>query len=360
MTMEFEIEGRPIGVAHPPYVIAEMSGNHNGDMERALRLIEVAKASGADAVKIQTYTAETLTIDHDGPDFTIESGPWAGRTLYDLYQEAATPWDWHEALFAKAREQGITIFSTPFDSTAVELLEGLEVPAYKIASFELLDLAWIEKVAATGKPMIMSTGMAVEQEIGEAVATARKAGCSELALLQCVSCYPADPKDSNLRTIADMMDRFEVVAGLSDHTPGLAVAVTALALGASLVDKPVTPRPADGGPDAAFSLEPEELSQLCISCKTASDSLGRVSYERTESEKGPMVFRRSLYIVEDVDAGTVLSEKHVRSIRPGYGLPVKYLPEILGQTAIMDLKRGDPLAWNMVRPGKSKTVDLDF
>ncbi len=342
------IDDRPIGAAHPPYVVAELSGNHNGDIERAFALIEAAKAAGADAVKLQTYTADTITLDHDGPGFTLTDGLWAGRRLYELYQEASTPWDWHEALFAKAREFGITCFSSPFDPTAVALLEELGAPAYKIASFEIVDTPLIERVAVTGKPIIMSTGMASLDEIGEAVEAARSAGSGEIALLQCTSGYPTPPEDSNLRTIADLAERFGVVAGLSDHTMGTAVPVAAIALGAALVEKHFTLRRADGGPDSAFSLEPEELERLCADCRTAWTALGRASYERAPSEAASVSARRSLYAVTDIAEGEELTEQNVRSIRPAYGLAPKHLPDVLGRRAARAIARGVPLDWSLI------------
>lgn len=347
---EITIAGRRIGPGHPPYVIAEMSGNHNGDIKRAFALLEAAKESGADAVKLQTYTADTITIDHDGPGFRIEGGLWNGRTLYDLYREAHTPWEWHPQLFAKARELGITLFSSPFDPTAIDFLEELGAPAYKIASFEIVDLPLIQRAARTGKPLIISTGIASLGEIGDAVEAARTAGGREIALLHCTSGYPTPPEDSNLRTIPHLADAFGVVAGLSDHTPGTAVPVAAIALGASLIEKHFTLRRADGGPDSAFSLEPEELTELVANCRTAWTALGTVNYELEASEKGNKTFRRSLYAVKDIPAGAPLTADNVRSIRPGYGLPPKHLPDLLGRRAGRAIARGTPLSWSLLEP----------
>lgn len=343
-----EIAGRRIGGNAPPYVIAELSGNHNGQIERALRVIEMAKAAGADAVKLQTYTADTLTIDAPQDDFRVKGGLWDGHSLFELYEWAHTPWEWHEALFAKGRELGITVFSTPFDASAVALLERLGAPAYKIASFEAVDLALIERVAATKKPLIISTGMASLEEVGEAVAAARKGGCQDLALLHCVSAYPTPPEEANLRTLVDLGERFGVVAGLSDHTLGVGVAIAATALGAALIEKHVTLDRGEGGPDAAFSLEPHELSQLCEGCRTAWAALGSAGYDRKPSEAASLVFRRSLYVVADIAAGETLTPANVRSIRPGYGLAPKHLAAVLGRRARRALKRGTALDWSML------------
>ncbi len=343
-----KIAGREIGPGYPPYLIAEMSGNHNGDIKRALALIEAASRAGVDAVKLQTYTADTITIDHDGPEFTIDSGLWAGRTLFELYEEAHTPWEWHGELFTKARELGLTIFSSPFDDTAVDFLEQLDVPAYKIASFEAIDLPLIRRVAATGKPMIISTGMANQTEIGEAVAAAKDAGASQIVLLHCVSAYPSPAAEANLRTLPDLAARFAMPSGLSDHTMGIAVPLAAVALGASVIEKHFTLSRADGGPDAAFSLEPEELTALVKGCRTAWEALGGVNYARTASEDANVRFRRSLYTVADIAAGEEFTSRNVRSIRPGFGLAPKHLPQILGRRAAAALRRGTPLSFDAV------------
>lgn len=349
MTHEIEIAGRAIGPHHEPYIICELSGNHNGSLKRALALVDAAAATGADAIKIQSYTPDTITIDHDGPDFRIKGGLWDGRTLYDLYGEAQTPFEWHEALFARARQLGVTLFSSPFDSSAADLLDELEVPAYKIASFEAVDLPLIAYVARKGKPMIISTGMCNLGEINDAVRTARENGCEQIVLLHCVSSYPAPDEDSNVRTVPHLGQAFGCVSGLSDHTFGSAVAVASIALGGAVVEKHFTLRRADGGPDSAFSLEPDEFTALVMDCKRAWRSLGRVSYDLCGSEKGSVTFRRSLYAIKDIDAGEPLTPDNIRSIRPGYGLHPRYLPDLLGRVATRRLGRGEPLAWDMVR-----------
>lgn len=342
----FEINGRAIGRSHPPYIVAEISANHNGDIERALALIEAAKEAGADAVKLQTYTADTMTLPLAGPDFTISGGLWDGNTLYELYKNAHTPWEWHPALFEKGREIGITVFSTPFDASAVEFLETFSPPVYKIASFELIDLPLIKRVAATGRPIIMSVGMADLGEIAEAVDAAEDA--VGLALLHCVSGYPTPPRESNLLTIPHLADAFGVVTGLSDHTLGAAASIAAVALGAAIIEKHFTFRRADGGPDSVFSLEPAEFADLVAGCRDAWDALGSVNYHRTESETPNVKFRRSLYVVSDIAAGELFNEENLRSIRPGYGLPPKHLPDVLGRKAKRALTRGTPLDWSMI------------
>ena len=351
MRGEFSIAGRPIGPDHPPYIVAEMSGNHNGDITRAFRILEAAKSAGADAVKLQTYTADTITIDHDGPEFTIHGGLWDGRRLHELYEEAHTPWDWHGPIFDKARELGITVFSTPFDPTAIDLLESLGAPAYKVASQELVDLPLIRRVAATGKPMIMSTGMGSLEEIREAVDAARGAGAEQIVVLHCVSAYPAPAEECNLRTIADLADKLGVVTGLSDHTMDTTIATLSVAMGACLIEKHVTLDRAEGGVDSAFSLEPDELARLVRDTRMAHAALGAPAYRPTKAEEAGLKFRRSLYVVADVAAGAELNPDNVRSIRPNLGLAPKHYETVLGRRATRDLRRGEPLAADMVEGG---------
>lgn len=345
---EITIAGRKIGINYPPYIIAEMSANHNGSIERAFETIDMAKAMGADAIKMQSYTADTITIDCDNDDFRIEGGLWDGYNLYRLYEWAQTPFEWHKPIFDHAKKSGITIFSTPFDETAVDLLEDLNTPAYKIASFEAIDLPLIKYVAKTGKPMIISTGMANFEEISEAVATARENGCNELVLLHCISSYPAPVEQSNLRTITDLAKMFAVVSGLSDHTLGTTVSVASAALGASVIEKHVTLSRDDKGPDSDFSLEPEELKRLCEETRTAWSALGVSSYDRKPAEEENIKFRRSIYIVEDMKKGQQLTEKNMRRIRPGFGLAPKYYDELIGKHINSDVKRGTPLNFELV------------
>ena len=348
MNKYITIDNRKIGSDFSPYIIAEMSANHNGDISRAFEILEMAKRCGADAIKIQTYTQDTLTIDCDKPEFKVEGGLWSGRTLYDLYTEAHMPWEWHKPLFEKAKQLGITIFSSPFDFTAVDLLEELGAPAYKIASFEAIDLPLIEYVAKTGKPMIISTGMANEDEIREAVETAKSAGCKDLIVLHCVSGYPAPASDYNLATIPDMAKRFDVLTGLSDHTIDNTTAIASIALGACLIEKHVTLDRNGGGPDDSFSLEEPDLKQLCDDSKIAWSATGKVNYERKESEKGNLIFRRSLYVVKNIAKGERFTHENIRSIRPGYGLAPKYITAVLGQTAAKDISKGTPLSNELI------------
>jgi N-acetylneuraminate synthase len=347
------IDGRPIGPGHPPYVVAEMSGNHNGELSRALDLISAAADAGADAVKIQTYTADTITLEHDGPGFRIEGGLWDGRRLHELYAEAHTPWDWHAPMFDHARKAGVTLFSSPFDFTAVDLLEGLGAPAYKIASFELVDLPLIRRCAATGRPLVMSTGMASPAEIGEAVEAARGAGAKDLIVLHCTSAYPAPMSSMNLATLPDMAARFGVLAGLSDHTLGTAASVAAVALGACFIEKHFTLSRADGGVDSAFSLEPAELAELVGSCRGAWEALGGVAYGPGEAEAGNAGMRRSLYVSAPVRKGEVLTAANIRSVRPGHGLAPRHYDAVLGRRAARDIPFGEPLDWSMVEGGEA-------
>ncbi len=345
--MTITIEGRKIGSGEPPYIVAELSANHNGSLERALESIAAAKRCGADAVKLQTYTADTMTIDCDLPDFRIEGGLWDGFKLYDLYKWAETPFDWHKAMFEHARRCGITVFSTPFDESAVDLLERLDAPAYKIASFELTDLPLIRYVAATGKPMIISTGMGSEVEIDEAVTTAREAGCEEIVLLHCISSYPAPMEQANLRQMAELERRFGIVPGLSDHTMGTVASVAAVSLGACFIEKHFTLTRADKGPDSEFSLEPTELERLCRDTKDAWSALGQASYQRQVVEEGNKIFRRSIYFVRDLPAGALVGPDDIRRIRPGLGLSPKHFDSLLGRRLLQPAVRGTPVSWDL-------------
>ncbi|WP_282129840.1 pseudaminic acid synthase [Roseobacter litoralis] len=324
------IDGRSIGPGCPPYIIAELSANHNGDLNTALLLVDKAVDAGADAIKIQTYTADTITLPSDEPEFQITSGLWAGRTLHDLYEWAHTPWDWHQALFDHARARGITMFSSPFDATAVDFLDDLGVPAFKIASFEAIDLPLIRYVASKGKPMIISTGMADQDEIAEAIAAARGAGCKDLVVLHCVSGYPAPPADYNLATMTDMAARFDVLTGLSDHTIDNTTAIASVALGGVIIEKHLTLDRTGGGPDDSFSLEPGDLMALCRDARTTWEAVGRIDYGRRSSERENVKFRRSLYFTQDVNIGETITPDMVRSVRPGYGLAPKHLDEVIG------------------------------
>jgi N-acetylneuraminate synthase len=345
-----KIAGFPIGAGHRPFVIAEMSGNHNRSLDRALAIVDAAADAGAHGIKLQTYTADTLTIDVHGRHFTIsdEESLWKGRNLYDLYKEAYTPWEWHAPIMERARARGLIAFSSPFDETAVDFLETLDVPAYKIASFENVHLPLIRKAAATGKPLIISTGMATVVELDDAVGAARAAGCHDLVLLKCTSTYPATPENTNLLTIPDLRARYKCEIGLSDHTMGVGVAIAAVALGATVVEKHFTLARAGGGVDSAFSLEPEELKQLVIETGRAAAAMGQVSYGPTEAERKSLVFRRSLFVVRDIEAGEVLTVDSVRIIRPGTGLPPKELDNVVGRRARVRIARGTPLSWDLI------------
>lgn len=343
--MSFQINGRQIGADQPPYVIAEMSANHNGNLDTALKLISLAQQCGASAVKMQTYRPDTITLDSDRPEFRIEGGLWAGKTLYELYQWAHTPWEWHAPLFAHARQLSITLFSSPFDNTAVDLLEDLNAPAYKIASFEAIDLPLIRYTASTGKPMIISTGMANFEEIAEAVDAARSAGCTQLALLHCVSGYPAPASEYNLRTIPDLAQHYGLVTGLSDHTLDNATAVASVALGSAIIEKHFTLDRSGGGPDDSFSLEPAELAALCRDAKTSWESLGIINYGRTPSEERSALHRRSLYFVANLKAGEIITPQHIRSVRPGHGLMPKYLETVLGKKATRNVMSNTPVSF---------------
>lgn len=349
-TDEIIIGGRKIGRHHPPYLIAEISANHNGKLEKALALIDIVKEAGADAVKLQTYTKDTMTIDCNGPGFVIEAGLWKGKKLYDLYEWAHTPWSWHEPLFRRARENDLHIFSTPFDPTAVTFLSQFNPPAYKVASFEATDIPLLQALAREGKPVILSTGMTTRDEVNDSVSALRAGGCHDLVLLHCVSGYPTDPSDSHLATIPDLAAAFGCVVGLSDHTLGTAVAVASIALGASVVEKHITLDRTDGGPDAAFSLEPKEFASLVKDCRTAWQSIGKARTRPLETEQEMRKLRRSLYVVEDIAAGQSLTALNVRAIRPGYGLSPKEIGNVIGRRAIRNIARGTPLNWNLLVP----------
>lgn len=350
MTDTIFIGERAVGAAHAPFIIAEMSGNHNQSLERALALVDAAAAAGAHALKLQTYTPDTMTLNLNTGEFSVQDphSLWAGESLYNLYQKAFTPWEWHQPIFERAKAHGMLAFSSPFDETAVDFLETLNVPAYKIASFENTDIPLIQRVAKTGKPMIISTGMATVAELDESVKAARAAGCTQLILLKCTSTYPATPQNSNIATIAHMQQLFDCQVGLSDHTMGVGVAVAAVTLGATIVEKHFTLRRADGGVDSAFSLEPEELAALVIETERAWQAVGKVFYGPTSAEKKSLVFRRSLYVAEDIKAGEAFTAQNLRAIRPGLGLPPKHLAVVLGKKATRSLKKGEPLNWEMV------------
>lgn len=351
MNDEIQIDGRKVGLAHRPFIIAEMSGNHNQSLGRALEIVDAAAAAGAHALKLQTYTADTMTLDIRDGDFLIDDPKslWDGRNLYDLYEEAHTPWEWHKPLFERARKLGMVPLSTPFDDTAVDLLESLDCACYKIASFECTDLPLIRRVARTGRPMIISTGMASVAEIGETVSAAREAGCNDIVLLKCTSTYPATPDKTNILTIPNLRQTFGCEVGLSDHTMGVGVAVAAVALGATVIEKHFTLARADGGVDSAFSLEPAELNALVVETERAWQSLGRVSYGTSSAQEAKsLAYRRSLYVTKDVKKGELLTSANIRAIRPGFGLAPKWLDTVLGRRAAADVKRGTPVSWDIL------------
>ncbi|MCC6544195.1 MAG: pseudaminic acid synthase [Nitrospirae bacterium] len=344
------ISSRLIGREHPPFIIAEMSGNHNQSFDRALEIVEAAAGAGAHALKIQTYTADTITLDLDEGEFFISdpNSVWKGKSLYKLYQEAYTPWEWHKPIFDRCKELGMIAFSTPFDETAVDFLESLDVPCYKIASFENTDIPLIRKVAFTGKPMIISTGMATVAELDETVRCAREAGCKDIILLKCTSTYPATPENTNIRTIPHIRDLFQAEVGLSDHTMGIGVSVASISLGATVIEKHITLSRADGGVDSAFSIEPDEFRQLVMETERAWQALGKIAYGPTENERASMRYRRSLYVAEDMKKGAVFTRDNLRIIRPGYGLPPRYYEIILGKYIKMDANKGAPVTWDMI------------
>lgn len=350
MKQEINISGRGVGTGFPPFVIAEMSGNHNQSLERALAIVEAAAKTGAHALKIQTYTPDTMTLDLAEREFFIKDSKslWAGKSLYELYGEAYTPWEWHEAIFAKAKSLGMIAFSTPFDATSVDFLESLDVPCYKIASFENTDIPLIKKVAATGKPLIISTGMASVAELDETVRAAREAGCEQLILLKCTSTYPASPENTNILTIPHLRELFGCEVGLSDHTMGVGVSVASVALGATVIEKHFTLSRSEGGVDSSFSMEPVEMKQLVVETERAWQALGKISYGMIDSEKKSLQFRRSLYIVESLKAGDRLNINNLRAIRPGLGLPPKYLNTVLGKAVNSDVPKGTALTWDMI------------
>lgn len=348
---KINIGGRAIGIEHSPFIIAEMSGNHNKSLTRALEIVEAAAMAGVHGLKIQTYTPDTMTLDLDEREFQISDPEslWAGNTLYKLYGEAYTPWEWHKPIFERSRELGIIPFSTPFDDTAVDFLESLDVPCYKIASFENTDLPLIRRVAATGKPLIISTGMATVAELDETVRAARESGCDDLILLKCTSTYPATPEDTNILTIPHMRKLFNCEVGLSDHTMGLGVSIASIALGATVIEKHFTLKRSDGGVDSAFSMEPAEMAQMVIESHRAWQALGNICYGATDIERKSIKFRRSLYIVRDLKAGDRLTKDNIRAIRPGYGLAPKFLENVLGRTVKQDTKRGTALSWELLK-----------
>lgn len=350
---EIVIAGRKIGPANPPFIIAEMSGNHNQSLERALEIVDAAAKSGASALKLQTYTADTMTLDMDGGEFFIDdpNSLWKGYSLHKLYQEAYTPWEWHKPIFDRCREQGLICFSTPFDESAVDFLESLDVPCYKIASFENTDIPLIRKVAATGKPMIISSGMATVAELDETVRTARAAGCNDIVILKCTSTYPATPENTNILTIPHLQDLFNVQAGVSDHTMGIGVAVAGVALGATVIEKHFTLRRADGGVDSTFSMEPDEMKTLVAEAERAWQALGKISYGPTEKEKASLRFRRSLYVAQDMKAGDTFTAENLRTVRPNLGLPPKYYDILLGKKIAADIKKGTPVSWELILGG---------